>query len=67
MTAPTVVELHTQDPKHLYLNLELWKGQGQLHDALSVKLGTQTFKVVLGGIELAVHMMKTMEQAHLEA
>jgi hypothetical protein len=67
MTAPAVVELLTQDPKHLHLNLEPRKGQGQLHDALIVKLGTQTFKIVLGGVELAVHMTKTMEWAHLEA
>jgi hypothetical protein len=67
MTARAVVELLPQDPKPLPLNLEPPKGQGQLHDALSVKLGTQTSKIVLGGVELAAHMTKTMEQAHLES
>ena len=69
MTAPAVVELLTQDPKHLLLNLEPLKGQEQLHNAFSVKLRTQSFKIVLGGVELAVHMtnLKTVERAHLEA
>ena len=67
MTAPAAVELQTQDPKHLHLNLEPRKGPGQLHDALSVRLGTRTFKIVLGGVELAVHTTKTVEWAHLEA
>jgi hypothetical protein len=66
MTAPAVLEFLTQDPKHLPLNLEPPKGQGQLHNALSVKLGTQTFKIVLGGVKLAVHTTKTVQRAHLE-
>ena len=47
MTAPAIIKLLTQDLKHLHLNLEPLKGQGQLHNALSMKLGTQTFKMVL--------------------
>jgi hypothetical protein len=52
----------TPDPraKHLHLNLEPPKGQGQLHDALSMKLGTRTFKIVRGSVKLAVHTMKTV-------
>jgi hypothetical protein len=67
MTAPAVVELLTQDLKHLHLNLEPPKGQGQLHDALNEKPGTWTFKIVLEGVVLALHMTKTMEWAHLGA
>jgi hypothetical protein len=47
------------------LDLEPPKGRGQLYDALGMKLGTWTFKIVLGGIELAAHATKTMEWAHL--